>query len=202
MTDTSMSTESAKNQSAKNQAKQAATTVAGEAGDKANTVAASAKSEARSVANDARDQAADVLGTTRNELKERAAEQTKTLSATISDISRQLGDMADGSNEPEAQVASLARSAADSLGQRAERLDDGGFDGMIDDAKRFARNRPGAFLLGSVAAGFAIGRLAKHADLQQAAQKAKSEIDTEAMKPGNEQQEQETASLAEPLGTA
>ncbi|WP_420451800.1 hypothetical protein [Ilumatobacter sp.] len=165
---------------------QAASAVAGDAKDKAAGVHGTAKAEARSVVDDARSQASDVLGTTRAELRDRAAEQTRTLSAALSDAGRQLGGMADGAEEPEAQIAQLTRSAADSLGARAQRLEDGGFDGLVDDVKRFARNRPGAFLLGSVAAGFAIGRLAKHADLQRAGERAKSEFDSDAVTSGQD----------------
>ncbi|MGB3735631.1 MAG: hypothetical protein WA964_11785 [Ilumatobacter sp.] len=165
-------TDTATNNSTAEQGKQAAGDVAG-----------SAKNEARSVAQDAKNQAADVLGTARSELRNQAADQAKTLSATLGDIGRQLGDMADNSNEPEAQVAQLTRSAADTLSQRAERIDREGIDGVVDDVKRFARNRPGAFLLGSVAAGFAIGRLAKHADLKHSAEQAKGEIDTDRLEP-------------------
>lgn len=176
-------TDTATNDSTTEQTKQAAGDVAQDARSRAGDVAGSATSEARSVARDARDQASDVLGTARSELRTQAAEQAKTLSSTLYDVSRQLGDMADASNEPHAQVAQLARSAADTLSQRAERINADGIDGVVQDVKRFARNRPGAFLLGSIAAGFAIGRLAKHADLQQSAQNAKDEIDDEQNEP-------------------
>ncbi len=176
-------TDTATNNSTAEQGKQAAGDVAEHAKGKAGDVAGSAKSEARSVAQDAKNQAADVLGTARSELRNQAADQAKTLSSTLGDIGRQLGDMADNSNEPEAQVAQLTRSAADTLTQRAERIDREGIDGVVDDVKRFARNRPGAFLLGSVAAGFAIGRLAKHADLKHSAEQAKGEIDTDRLEP-------------------
>lgn len=169
------------------QARKAAAEVKGHAADRASDVAGTAKAEARSVVDDARDQAAGVVSTTRTELKARASEQTATLSTTLDDIGRQLGGMAANSDDPEAQVAKLARSAADTLGSQARRLDDGGLDGMVDDVKRFARNRPGAFLLGTVVAGFAIGRLAKHADLQQSAEAAKQQIDPQALKPGSDE---------------
>ena len=39
--------------------------------------------------------------------------------------------------------------------------------------KRFARNRPGTFLLGGVGAGFAVGRLLRHADLKEIGHAAK-----------------------------
>lgn len=169
-------TDLASTDSTAEQSKQAAADVAGNATSKAGDVAVTAKEEARSVAHEAKSQAANVLGTARDELRTQASEQAKTVSATLSDLGRQLGDMADGSNDPQAQVAQLARSAADTLSQRASRIDADGIDGVIDDLKRVARNRPGAFLLGSIAAGFAIGRLAKHADLHQTVQHAKQEV--------------------------
>ncbi len=167
-------------------AKRAASNVADVTKDKAADVKQSAATEARSVVDDAKDQAAGVLGTTRSELKDRAAEQTKTLSSTLQDIGQQLGGMADGSDDPKSQMAQLAKAAADTLDQKAQQLDQGGFDGLVDDVKRFARNRPGAFVLGSVAAGFAIGRLAKHADLQQAKDSAQGEVDTDTLKPSSD----------------
>lgn len=155
------------------QAKAAASDVADHASEQASQVAGTAKSEARTVVADAKDQAADVLGKSRAELSERASEQTKALSSTLGDLAGQLDTMADGSDDPDAQIARLAKSAAGSMQRSAERLDEGGFDGLLDDVKRFARNRPGAFMLGAVATGFAVGRLAKHADLKQAGEKAK-----------------------------
>lgn len=179
MTDTSAD-------SATQQGKQAASNVKDDAQGKASDVAAGAKREARTVAADAKEQASEVVGTARDELRGQAAEQTKTLSSTLDDFGRQLSSMADSSEVPQAQVAQLARSAADQLSSQAERLDSGGFDGLIDDTKRFARNRPGAFLLGSVVAGFAIGRLAKHADLKQAGQHAKETVDNSGASGSNE----------------
>lgn len=178
MTDTSVD-------STADQSKQAASEVAGDARGKAQDVKGTAKQEAKSVVDDARDQASDVVGTARSELRTQASEQAKSLSSTMNDLGRQLGDMADGSDDPEAQMAQLVRSAADTMSDRAKRIEDGGVDGIVDDLKRFARNRPGAFLLSTVAGGFAIGRLAKHADLKQAGQNAKGEIDTDKLKPGD-----------------
>jgi len=186
----------------KDDAKQAAGDVASHGKEKAAGVASSAHSEARSVAADAKDRAADVVGTAREELRSQAASQAETLSATLSDVGRQLGDMADSSSDPEAQVAQLARSAADTLSRRAERIDDSGLDGVIDDAKRFARNRPGAFLLGSIAAGFAIGRLVKHADTDQARDHAKDEFDADALKSGNGSNDSDSATSLGNASTA
>lgn len=156
--------------------KQAASNVAGGAGDRAKDVAATAKSEVRSVVDDARSQAATVVSTAQDSLRDHASEQAKTVSAKLGDFSQQLATMADSSDDPNANVAQLARSAADTLGRGARRLETGGLDGAFDDLKRLARNRPAAFLLGSVAAGFAIGRLVKHVDVRSALETAKQEV--------------------------
>ena len=158
------------------QARQAAASVAEDASSHARDVAQSVRSEARSVTRDAREQATDVLQSARSELRAQASEQAKNLSATLEDFGRQLGDMAGGGGDPESQMAQLARSAADTLSQRARSLEEQGIDGVLDDVKRFARNRPGAFLVSSLAVGFAIGRLAKHADLREIADHAKNEL--------------------------
>jgi hypothetical protein len=139
-------------------------------------VAQRAKRETDSVVSDATDQAARVLRSARSELHQRADEQTSQLSSTLDELGRQLRQMAEASDDPEAQAPRFAHSAADQLERSARRLDDGSFDGLVEDVKTFARRRPGAFLLGSVAAGFAIGRLAKHTDVKQAAQHAKEEL--------------------------
>ncbi len=182
--------------SSESDTKQAAHTVAEGAKDKAVDVQQTAKAEARSVANDAKNQASEVLATTRSQLRDQASEQTKTLSSTMRDISEQLRGMADNSDQPEAQVATLAKSAADSLGSRADRLEVGGLDELIGDLKRFARNRPGTFLLGSVTLGFAVGRLAKHADLREAGEVAKQEFGTDAPEPSPESTSESSASTA------
>ena len=163
-------------------AKQATSEVAEHASSKVGDVAASAKSEARSVAVDARDQAAGVLHNVRAEVRTQADDRARSFSGTLDDFGRQLVDMANGNNEADSQVSQLVRSAGDTVAERARRLDEDGIDGLIDDAKRLARNRPVMFLAGAVAIGFGIGRLAKHADLHQVAEKAKAEIDTDGSK--------------------
>lgn len=109
-----------------------------------------------------------------------AGDHAKTMSLTLDDFSQQLHTMADTSDQPDARVAEFARSAADTLGRGAQRLNDGGIDGLLDDVKRLARNRPAVFLLGSIAAGFAVGRLVKHSDVRGAVEQAKSEITSDS----------------------
>lgn len=153
----------------------ASANVADEASSKASDVAATAKAEAASVARHARDQAADVVGSARSQLRTQADEQARSLSQSLGDVAKQLSSMAKGEGEPNSQLSQLVGSAGDTLSERARRLDQDGLDGLVDDVKRLSRNRPVAFLIGSVAIGFGVGRLAKHADLKQLAEAAKNE---------------------------
>ena len=157
-------------------AKGAASDVAHEATQAAAGVKDTAKDEVRSVVSDATQRAGDVMRTTQGELRTQATEKTKQLSTTLDDIGRQLASMADSADDPDSQVAQLSRTAGEQIRRQSRRLEDGGLDGLVDDVKRFARNRPGAFLLGTVAAGFVAGRIGKHADLKQTVEAAKSEV--------------------------
>ena len=43
----------------------------------------------------------------------------------------------------------------------ASRLEDRGIEGVVDDVARFARRRPGVFLLAAAGAGFVVGRFVR-----------------------------------------
>ena len=57
-----------------------------------------------------------------------------------------------------AQYADQARQCIDDM---ARRLETGGLDGVARDVSRFARRRPGVFLLSCAGAGFALARLVR-----------------------------------------
>lgn len=157
-------------------AKGAASEVAGEATSAASDVKETVKSEVGSVVSDAADRAGEVLRTSQDELRAQVETKAKHLSSTLDDAARQLASMADGAEDPNSALAQLAKSASGQLRRQSRRLEQGGLEGVVGDVKRFARDRPGAFMLGTVAAGFAFGRLAKHADLKQAVDTAKQEL--------------------------
>jgi hypothetical protein len=60
----------------------------------------------------------------------------------------------------------LARQASTGIGRFATRVEQGGGEGTLEDAKRYARRHPGMFLLGTFGAGFAIGRVLRNANMQ------------------------------------
>lgn len=183
-------------------AKGAASEVAGEATSAAADVKDTVKTEVGSVVSDAADRAGTVLRSSQDELRSQAETRAKDLSSTLDTAARQLGSMADAADDPDSMVAQLSRTAAEQLRKQSQRLDEGGLEGVVGDARRFARNRPGAFMLSTVAAGFAFGRLAKHANLKQAANTAKQELTGgSSSSQGDAQQRTGGAHLASPAST-
>jgi hypothetical protein len=139
--------------------------VAGAAADETKSVARAAADEARSVAHDATNEVRKLMGDARSQLRSQANEQSDRLAGSLQDVGHQLRTMAEKADDPESPVTSLTRQAADTADRFASHLQDGGVDRVMDDVKRFARNRPGVFLAGALAAGFVVGRMVKAVDI-------------------------------------
>ncbi len=151
---------------ARDEARQAAQTAGAEASD----VRDSAQEQAGRVAREANRQARNVFEDTKAQLRSQANEQTKRLGSVIQDFSGNARALGEGRGEDAGDLGRYASQAADRLEDMAARLNDLGFDGVVEEAKRFARQRPGAFLLGAATAGFAATRLARAArDAEQTA---------------------------------
>lgn len=152
--------------------------------EKAAEVAASAKHNAGQVTDQAREQAAEVMssatdhlghvvGTAREELRNRASTEATNLGQRLGEIAEELRAMGQASAEHGGVAATAVSGVADQVDRGARRLSEGDLDTALDDLKRFARNRPGTFLLGAMGAGFAVGRLLRHADLKEIGHAAK-----------------------------
>jgi hypothetical protein len=159
-------------------AKAVADEAAGKVGEVASSTAADAKSlvrdatgEAKAVASEAKDKARDLASDARQQLRQQADEQAGRAGAAMRELSGQLSAMAsaaDGGLAPD-----LARQASSTIEGLASRLDEGGLDSLVADVKRYARNKPGTFLLGAAAIGLLAGRLARSADTHALADAAK-----------------------------
>lgn len=142
---------------AKEQAKQTAGTAA-EAGKHVGGVA---KDEARQVATEVRQQARNLLDDAKTQVEDQSRTQRDRLVTNLRTFTDDLDRMAAQSdsgmaNQLVQQVASATRSLTNSLDQREP-------SEMLDEVRRFARRRPGAFLLGAFAAGVVAGRVARGA---------------------------------------
>jgi len=149
-------------------ARQEGEQVAADAREQAEEVAATARQSAAEVTEEAKHQAIDLAEDARRQLHDQARQQTDHLGAAIQDLGHKLHALADGRTEETGQVGEYTDRIADQVDRIGGRVQELGFDGTVDELQRFARRRPGAFLLGAAAAGFAVSRLGRGAkDAQQ-----------------------------------
>ncbi len=144
-------------------AKEQASAVAGAAADSGRQVAVEAKQQARHLTNEARGQVRNLVEQSRHELREHASAQASRAAASMQSLSDQLSALADGRTEEAGDLVDYVAQGGEKIGEYARRLQDGGVDSVVGDARGFARRRPGLFLLGALAAGFAAGRLIRGA---------------------------------------
>lgn len=141
--------------------------VADETRRQAGAVAGTAKEQAGNVANEAMGHARDLAGSAKQQLHDQARSQTDALGGAIGTFGNRVQALADGDVDRAGPVGDYAQRIAGQVEQLAGRVDELGFDGMIDEVQRYARRRPGAFLLGAAVAGFAVSRLARGAQSAQ-----------------------------------
>jgi hypothetical protein len=138
------------------QAKETASTAA----DEGRHVAGVATSEARGVASEAAQQArgvvADAMSQVRGTLEDQGRQQKERLAGTLSTFGDDLDRMAERAS---GLAADLAREAAERAKSLSRHLDQREPGELVDDVRGFARQRPGTFLVGALAAGVVVGRL-------------------------------------------
>ncbi|WP_017589826.1 hypothetical protein [Nocardiopsis ganjiahuensis] len=126
----------------------------------ADEVASSAKEEVRSLAGEARSETEHVVHDVQARLREEAEHQTRRASGNLRQWSQDLASMAEH-GETDSPVGGVVRQVAERGRGAADFLEHRGVDGLLEEARDFARRRPVAFLLGSAVAGFALGRVLK-----------------------------------------
>jgi hypothetical protein len=135
--------------------------VAGEAGGQAKQIAGEAKEQAREVASDIKDHARDVMDQTRAEMRQQAEQGTQRAAGGLRTLGEQIQALQEGRSDEAGPVAGYADQARRKVDEFANRLDRDGIDGLASDLTRFARRRPGLFLLSCAGAGFALARVVR-----------------------------------------
>jgi hypothetical protein len=155
---------------AKEQAKEVAGTAAAKTGEVAGTategarqVASEASRQAGQLTQEALSSARNLVGEATGSLRDQAGQQTERAASGLRTLSDQVRALAEGRTDQAGAAGDYARQAGDKLQQAAERLESDGIEGALSDLQTFARRRPGVFLLGAAAAGFAVGRLVRGA---------------------------------------
>lgn len=145
------------------QAREKAQEVGGQARQQSQQVTGTAKEQAGRVGQEAREQAHDLFGQASQQFRGQAQDQTQRLGGTLQSLATDMRALAEGHPDDAGAVGDYAQQAVERVQGFADRVEERGFDGLLDDVQQFARRRPGAFLLSAAVAGFAVGRLARGA---------------------------------------
>lgn len=141
-------------------AKQEAADLKDTAKVQAGNVLGTAKDEAAAVVGEAKVQAKDLFGQTRQELTAQATTQQQRIAVGLRSVSDELGSMA--ANADGGGVASdLVQQVSSRLSAASTWLGDRDPAAVLTEVKRFARRRPGTFILAAAVAGIVVGRLTR-----------------------------------------
>lgn len=156
--DTSSTPAPDRNEGGKKRAQQAAET----AKEEGAHVAETARSEAQQVVGEAKDKAAGLLGDARSQIDQQSKSQMQALATKLEELSGEVDSMVAGS-DVQGTVTELARQLSDKTRAMSSRLNEREPKDLLDDVRGFARQRPGTFLTGALAAGVLAGRLTRGA---------------------------------------
>jgi hypothetical protein len=146
--------------SKKDAVKEEASNVAGHAAAAAQGVAETAKEEVANVTSEVKSSAQDLLSKAKTGLTGQAGTQQQKAAEGIRTISSQLQSMAEAPDQ-QGIANDLIRQAAQRSEAVASWLEDKEPGDLLGEVQRFARNRPGTFLLLAAGAGVLAGRLTK-----------------------------------------
>lgn len=142
-------------------AKEEARGVAQDAVQSGKHTAETAKQQAGEVAHEAVSQARQLVDQTREQVVTQATAQQEKAASGLRTLADELSGMASGSSPEPGLASDLARQAAQHVQTVADFVENRQPSELLDEVRRFARRKPGTFLLGAAAAGFFGGRLTR-----------------------------------------
>ena len=120
-----------------------------------------AKEQLGNLTEQARRELHDLIQQSQEEFAQRADEQTDKAATALRSLAEEFGALADGRTTEAPHFVGMLREASQRARRYADRLDQGGIQGVGQELAGFARRRPGVFLLSAIAAGFVGGRLVR-----------------------------------------
>lgn len=123
-------------------------------------VAATAKEQAGQVAGEAKGQAKEVLDQARREVKDQVSSQHQRATGGLHSLAQELEGVASGT-QTNGMVNDLAQQASSKVRDIARWLESREPADLLEEARSFARRRPGTFLAGAALAGLVGGRLTR-----------------------------------------
>jgi hypothetical protein len=156
------------------QVKEEASAMAGNLKAQGSAVADTIRKDGQGVANEAKEQLGELTEQAQQQLLEmveraqqefadRASEQSDKAASGLRSVAEELSALAEGRTGDAPHLVGHVRDVSQRARLYADRLEDGGIQGVGQDLAGFARRRPALFLLGAIAAGFATGRLVRGA---------------------------------------
>lgn len=135
-------------------------TVGHETKQAAGDVAATAGQEAKQVTREAKDQARQLWSQARRDLTDQASTQQTRVAGGLRELAEQLGQMA-GAADQDGMARGLVDDAARRASEAASWLDQRDPGSLLEEARGFARQRPGTFLAIAAGVGVLAGRLSR-----------------------------------------
>jgi len=155
------------------------------AGQQASQVASTGVESAKNVANEAATQMKDVagqakqqihtlVGQTKDEMRTQAESKGREAATGLRTISDQIRALAEGRPEEASKLTPYLDDARQRVMGFADTLEQRGPQGLMEDMTRFARRKPGMFLMMAAAAGFGLGRVVRAGAASQSEQNEQS----------------------------
>ena len=142
-------------------AKEEARGVAQDAVQSGKQTAETAKQQAGEVAGEAVNQAKMLLDQTREQVTAQGLAQQEKAASGLRELADELSGLVSGGVQHEGLATDLARQASERVRTAADFIENRQPAELLDEVRRFARRRPGTFLLGAAAIGFLGGRLTR-----------------------------------------
>jgi hypothetical protein len=120
-----------------------------------------AKQQAGEVAGEAANQAKRLFEQAREQMTSQGSSQKEKATTTLRSLADDLTGMIEGGGAQQGLAGDLAREASDRVKSVADWLESREPADVLDDVRRFARQRPGVFLLSAAVVGFLGGRVTR-----------------------------------------
>jgi hypothetical protein len=141
--------------------KDKAAEAASEGKQAAGQVAQTAVEHAHEVKDEAVRQARDLAGEARQQVSSQVGQQHQALVSNLRSLGSELGSMTQSTEGQSGVATELVSQAKDRIDGLANWLDGREPGQLLDEARNYARRRPGMFLVGALAAGVVAGRLTR-----------------------------------------
>ncbi|MGH9270884.1 MAG: hypothetical protein ACRDZ2_06400, partial [Ilumatobacteraceae bacterium] len=113
-------------------------------------------------------QARTVMDSAAGDVREQLETRLRTLTENARTTAEELQALVDGRPDDAGRTRDLAQNASQHIGRLADRADDLGIQGVVEEVSDLARRRPVLFLAGAATAGLLVGRMARAGKESQA----------------------------------